>query len=165
MNRRPRRRRSAASSAPAGPRPKIIFIVDPVRGERIQMSKFIKQEPFLVMSFVSIVDCFKQNVLGPSDLVIYVLRPHKTEIKHLLGIKKKHKALNFIVVTSPDGPDVNLSELQEAGFTAVSKAANMEKVREITLGLLAAEGLPPRTETPHPVPIGIDLSTPEPPTP
>lgn len=126
------------------------------------MSKFIKQEPFLVMSFVSIVDCFKQNIIGPCDLVIYVLRAYKTEIKHLLPIKKKHKALDFIIVSAPDGPEINLAELEEAGFTALHKATNMEKIREITLGLLAAEGLPPRTETPHPVPIGIDLSTPEP---
>jgi len=129
------------------------------------MSKFIKQEPFLVMSFVSIVDCFKQNIVGPCDLVIYVLRAYKTEIKHLLAIKKKHKELNFIIVCSPDGPEASLDELEKAGFTAVHKATSMEKVREITLGLLAAEGLPPRTETPHPVPIGIDLSPPEAPAP
>ena len=52
-----------------------------------------------------------------------------------------------------DFPDINLTEISENGFANPHKAINNEKVREIMLGLLAAEGLPPRTEIPHPVPI------------
>ncbi len=141
---------------------KTIFIIDPVRGERIQLCKFIKQEFFTIMSFVAITDCFKQSQLVHCDLVIYVLRKGKTEAKHLLNIKKKYKNLNFILMTTPDVPEVNLTELQENGFTNVQKANINEKVREMALYLLAPEGLPPRTETPHPVPIGIDLGPPQP---
>ena len=159
MNCRPRRK----------PRPKsnhkLIYVVDPVRGERVHLSKFVKQEAFIVMSFVSIVDCFKQTILGPCDLVIYVLRPYKTEVKHLLNIRKKFKTLNFILVIPPDGADVDLAPLKENGFTNLFKASSLEKIREVTLNLLAKDGLQPRTETPHPVPIGIDIGIPETPTP
>ncbi|NIQ01750.1 MAG: hypothetical protein GWO19_15200 [Nitrospinaceae bacterium] len=132
---------------------KTIFIVDPVRSDRIQLSKFIKQEFFTVMSFVSITDCFKGPELLSCDLVIFVLRKGKAEVKHLRNIKKKYKKLNFILMTNPDLPDVNLTDLKSFGFTSVQRAGSLEKVKEITLGLLAPEGIPPRTETPHPVPI------------
>ncbi|MFQ5449363.1 MAG: hypothetical protein ACE5E9_01970 [Nitrospinaceae bacterium] len=136
---------------------KTIFIVDPVRSERIQLSKFIKQEFFTVMSFVAVADCFKHSQTIRGDLVIYVLRKNKTEIKHLLNIKKKYKKLNFILLKTPDSPEANLADMQDKGFPLIFKAGSLEKVREITLNLLAPDGLPPRTETPHPVPIGIDL--------
>jgi len=141
---------------------KTIFIVDPVRGERIQLCKFIKQEFFTIMSFIAVGDCFKQTQLAHCDLVIYVLRRGKSEVKNLFNIKKKYKNLNFIIVTTSDVPEVNLLELQENGFTNVQKASTNEKIRELALYLLAPEGLPPRTETPHPVPIGIELGPPQP---
>ncbi|MFQ5445242.1 MAG: hypothetical protein ACE5EK_11590 [Nitrospinales bacterium] len=141
---------------------KTIFIVDPIRSDRIQLSKFIKQEFFTVMSFVSITDCFRQSQLVHCDLVIYVLRTGKSEIKHLLNIKKKYKRLNFILMVSEDSPEANLAKLKENGFTSIQKANSNEKLRELALDLLAPEGLPPRTETPHPVPIGIDLGPPQP---
>ena len=141
---------------------KTIFIVDPIRGERIQLSKFIKQEFFTVMSFVSIADCFKQSQLVNCDLVIFVPRTGKSEIKHLLNIKKKHKSLNFILMSTEDSQEASLAKLKENGFTSIQRANSNEKLREIALGLLAPEGLPPRTETPHPVPIGIDLGPPQP---
>lgn len=132
---------------------KTIFIIDPIRSDRIQLSKFIMQEFFTVMSFVSAADCFKRANQLPCDLVLSVIRTGKNEIKHLLNIKKKFKKINLLIVLSPDFPEVNLSVLQENGFTSVYKANNQEKIREITLSLLAPDGIPPRTETPHPVPI------------
>ena len=141
---------------------KTLFIVDPIRGERIQLSKFIMQEFFTVMSFVSITDCFKQSQLAHCDLVIFVVRKDKNEIKHLFNIKKKYKQLNFILMVSEDSPEVNSVQLKESGFTALQKATSNEKLRELALILLAPEGLPPRTEVPHPVPIGIELGPPQP---
>lgn len=141
---------------------KTIFLVDPIRSERIQLSKFIKQEFFTVMSFVSIADCFKQSQLVNCDLVIYVPRTGKSEIKHLLNINEKHKTLNFILMGTEDSREAGLNQLKENGFTSIQKANSNEKLREIALNLLAPEGLPPRTETPHPVPIGVDLGPPQP---
>ncbi|GJL77582.1 MAG: hypothetical protein NPINA01_05710 [Nitrospinaceae bacterium] len=141
---------------------KTIFIVDPIRGERIQLSKFIKQEFFTVMSFVSITDCFKQSQLVNCDLVIFVPRAGKSEVKHLLNIKKKYKKLNFILMVAENSPEASIAQLKESGFTSIQKANSNEKLRELALNLLAPEGLPPRTETPHPVPIGIELGPPQP---
>jgi DNA-binding NtrC family response regulator len=141
---------------------KTIFLVDPVRGERIHLSKFIMQEFFTVMSFVAIADCFKPSQMLNCDLVIYVLRTGKSETKHLLNIKKKFKQLPFIIVVPEHSPEPDLTQLREQGFTSLNKATNNEKVRELVLGFLAKEGLPPRTEVPHPVPIGIDLAPPQP---
>jgi DNA-binding NtrC family response regulator len=141
---------------------KTLFIVDPIRGDRIQLSKFIKQEFFTVMSFVSINDCFKQSQLVHCDLVIFVLKKDKNETKHLLNIKKKYKRLNFILMVTDKSPEPDMAQLTESGFTAIQKATSNEKLRELALDLLAPEGLPPRTETPHPVPIGIELGPPQP---
>jgi len=141
---------------------KTIYIVDPIRGDRIHLSKFIMQEFFTVMSFVSIADCFKPSQALPCDLVIYVLRTGKCETKHLLNIKKKCKKLPFILLETENSPEPNMTQLKKIGFTSLHKATNNEKVRELVLGFLAPEGLPPRTELPHPVPIGIDLGPPQP---
>jgi len=141
---------------------KTIYIVDPVRGERIHLSKFIVQEFFTVMSFVSIADCFKRSQALHCDLVIYVMRTGKCETKHLLNIKKKFKKLPFILLVNENTPEPNLTQLKEQGYTCLHKATNNEKVRELVLGFLAPEGLPPRTEVPHPVPIGIELGPPQP---
>lgn len=141
---------------------KTIFLVDPIRSDRIQLSKFIKQEFFTLMSFVSIADCFKQSQLVHCDLVIYVLKRDKSETKHLLNIKKKYKKLNFILMVTEKSPEPDMAQLIESGFTSIQKATSNEKLRELALGLLAPEGLPPRTEVPHPVPIGIELGPPQP---
>ena len=141
---------------------KTIFIVDPIRGDRIQLSKFVMQEFFTVMSFVSIADCFKSPQVLRCDLVIYVLRTGKSETKHLLNIKKKFKMLPFVIVVPGNSTEPDLTKLKESGFTTLQKATNNEKVRELVLGFLAPEGLPPRTEIPHPAPIGIELGPPQP---
>ena len=132
---------------------KTLFIVDPVRSERIQLCKFIKEEFFTVMSFVSVLDCFKKNNQLNCDMIMFVVRKAKNEIKHLYNIKKKHKSIPLLLILTPDSPDVNLAELEEQGFTRLFKANNQDKIKEVTIGLLAPDGIPPRTETPHPVPI------------
>lgn len=136
---------------------KTIYIVDPIRGERIQLAKFLSEEIFTVMTFVSPNDCFKKTELISCDLMVFVPRKEKNEIKHLMNIKKKYRTTPVIFLLTNDFPDINLAEITANGFPNVYKATNNEKVREIMLGLLAEEGLPPRTEVPHPVPISKEV--------
>ena len=132
---------------------KNIFIVDPVKPERLQLARFIKQENFTIMGFVTLGDCFKKSNPIESDLIIYVLRKGKTELKVLNQVQGKSKKKNYIFVTQPDGLEVNLEDIKARGFESAFKATNNEKVREITYGLLAPDGLMPRTEIPHPIPL------------
>ncbi|MEO2043710.1 MAG: hypothetical protein ABGX43_03845 [Nitrospinaceae bacterium] len=136
---------------------KTIFIVDPIRGERIHLAKFLSEEIFTVMTFISPNDCFKKPNLIRCDLIVFVPRKEKNEIKHLMNIKKKFRQIPLIFILSEDFPDINLAEISESGFPRVYKAASNEKVREILLGILAQEGLPPRSEIPHPVPISKEV--------
>ena len=132
---------------------KTIFIVDQIRSERIPLAKFLSEEIFTIMTFISPNNCFKKPELIHCDLMVFVPRKEKNEIKHLTNIKKKFRKIPLIFLLTEDFPDINLAEITANWFSNVYKAANNEKVREIMLGLLAEEGLPPRTEGPHPVPI------------
>ena len=136
---------------------KTIFIVDPIRSDRIQMAKFLSEEIFTVMSYVAINNCFKHPDLIHCDLVVFVPRKDKNEIMHLFHIKKKYRQIPIIILLNNDFSDINLTELTDKGFASTYKAANNEKVREIMLGLLAPDGLPSRTEVPHPVPISDEV--------
>jgi hypothetical protein len=136
---------------------KTVFIVDTVRGERIQMAKFLSEEIITVMTFVSIHDCFKRPDLIACDLIVFAPRKVKNEIKHLFNIKKKCRQIPLIVTLNNDFPDIKLTELSENGFSSPYIASSNEKVREIMLGLLAPDGLPSRTEVPHPVPIPAEV--------
>lgn len=136
---------------------KTVFIVDPIRGERIQMAKFLSEEIIAVMTFVSINDCFKHHDLIRCDLIVFAPRKDRNEIKHLFNIKKKYRQIPIILTLNNDFLDINLTELSENGFASPYKASSNEKVREIMLGLLAPEGLPSRTEVPHPVPISDEI--------
>ena len=136
---------------------KTVFIVDPIRGERIQMAKFLSEEIITVMTFININDCFKRPDLIRCDLIVFAPRRDKNEIKHLFNVKKKYRQIPIILSLNNDFPDINLTELKENGFASPYKTSNNEKVREIMLGLLAPEGLPSRTEVPHPVPISNEV--------
>ncbi len=131
---------------------KTIFIVDPVKSERIQLAKFIKHDKFTIMGFVNLNNAIRQKSLK-NDLIVYTLRKGKTDLKNLFRLSKKDKNTHFIVLLNAENPEVNLNDLSESGFSSIHKASNNEKVREIAYGLLAPEGLVPRKETPHPVPI------------
>jgi hypothetical protein len=136
---------------------KTTFIVDPIRGERIHLAKFLSEEIFTIMTFISPNDCFKNPELIQCDLIIFVPRKEKNEVKHLMNMKKRFRKIPLIFMLTEDFPDINLAEITANGFPNVYKASNNEKVREIMLGLLAEEGLPPRTEIPHPVPISKEV--------
>ena len=136
---------------------KTIFIVDPIRSDRLQMAKFLSEEVFTIMSFVSINDCFKRPHQIICDLIVFVPRKDKSEIKHLFHIKKNSRQIQIIILLNNDFPDINLVELTDNGFASPYKVANNEKVREIMLGILVPDGLPSRTEVPHPVPISDEV--------
>lgn len=140
---------------------KTLFIVDPVKNERLQLAKFIKQENFTIVVFAGFSDCVKRSGLIKGGLVIFVLRKGKNEIKNFLK-HARDRNIHYIFLVTPDVPDVDLEELRQKGFESVFKAGNHEKVREITYGLLAPDGLMPRTEKPHPIPIPfIGVSIPD----
>ena len=136
---------------------KTIFIVDPIRSDRIQMAKFLSEEVFTIISFVSINDCFKRPDQIICDLIVFVPRKDKSEIKHLLHVKKEYRQIPIILLLINNLPDINLVDLTDKGFSSAYKAPNNEKVREIMLGILAPDGLPSRTEVPHPVPIADEV--------
>jgi len=122
---------------------KTIFIVDPIRSDRIQLAKFLSEEIFTIMTFISPNNCFNKSELIHCDLMVFVPRKDKNEIKHLMNTKKKFRQIPLIFLLTEDFPDINLAEITANGFPNLYKAANNERVREIMLGLLAEEGLPP----------------------
>ena len=139
---------------------KIVFVVDPVRGDRIHMAKFIKHESFFVMSFTNIQDCFKSIHELQPDLIVHALRKQPQDLKKLQNIKRKFKKINFVLYLTNEVPEVNAAELQETGFTSIYKAATQEKAREIIHELLSPNTLPRRVESPHPVPYQLGSMTP-----
>jgi DNA-binding NtrC family response regulator len=115
---------------------KSIFIVDPVKGERLHLAKLLKQEKLLVMTFVNLTDCFKPSNPIKPNLVIFVMRKGKTEANHMENIKKIFKTLHFILLLTSEVSDVDLSKLQENGFSSVQKAGSQDKVKEMIYDLL-----------------------------
>ena len=99
---------------------KTVFIVDPVKGERLHLAKLLKQEKLFMMTFVNITDCFKHNNPIKPNLIIYVLRKDKNELTHIKNINKKFKNLHFIVLITSDVSEANLEDLKDSGFTSFS---------------------------------------------
>ena len=108
---------------------KSVFIVDPIKGERLHLAKLIKQEKFLMMTFERIGDCLKQNNSIKPDLVIFVLRKDKNEPSQLKHIKKYFKNLHFIILMTSEVSELNIDELKESGFTSIYKANNQDMVK------------------------------------
>ena len=115
---------------------KTVFIVDPVKGERLQLAKLLKQEKLLMMTFVNLVDCFKQNNSIKPDLVVYVLRKGKSELTHMKNIKNHFRHLHFILQLTSATSEANLDELKESGFTSIKKAVNQDMVKELIYTML-----------------------------
>ncbi len=136
---------------------KTIYIIDTVKYERLQLAKFLMQENFTIMVFLNLVDCFKKPNPLQTNLIIYVVRKGDQDLKNLEQVKKKDRAMHMILLMMAPDTKVDLDQYREMGYENLHVASNNEKVREITYGLLAPDGLKPRTETPHPVPIPFDL--------
>jgi DNA-binding NtrC family response regulator len=132
---------------------KTIYVIDPVKGERLHLAKFLMQDAFTIMSFSTINDCFKKNHALFCDLVIVSIRKGKFEDGALEKIRDKYKKTMFILYNTPDSPEINIEKLHEAGFKSVFKANSKEGIKEIAYGHLAPDGLKTRPETPHPVPL------------
>jgi DNA-binding NtrC family response regulator len=108
---------------------KSVFIVDPIKGERLHLAKLLKQEKFLMMTFERIGDCLKQNNSIKPDLVIFVLRKDKNEPSQLKNIKKCFKNLHFIILMTSEVSELNIDELKESGFTSIYKANNQDMIK------------------------------------
>ena len=115
---------------------KSIFIVDPIKGERLHLAKLLKQEKLLMMTFVSLTDCFKPSNPIKPDIVIFVMRKGKTEPSHMENIKKIFKTPHFILLLTSEVSDVDLNKLRENGFSSVQKAGSQDKVKEMIYDLL-----------------------------
>ena len=119
---------------------KTVFIVDPIKGERIQLAKLLKQEKITISGFVKLTDCFKKNNPLKCDVVIYVLRPGRAELKELNKVNHREKDIPFVIMTSPDAPEIELDEWKKKGFKSIDLATNKEKVKEITYHLISPDG-------------------------
>lgn len=115
---------------------KSVFIVDPIKGERLHLAKLLKQEKFLMMTFESIGDCLKQNNSIKPNLVIFVLRKDKNEPNQLKNIKKYFKNLHFIILMTSEVSELNIDELKESGFTSIYKANNQDMVKNFIYTLM-----------------------------
>ena len=115
---------------------KSIFIIDPVKGERLHLAKLLKQEKFLMMTFERIGDCLKQNNSIKPNLIIYVLRKDKNEQNQLKDIKKYFKNLHFIILINSEFSELNIDELKESGFTSIHKANNQDMVKNFIYTLM-----------------------------
>ena len=113
-----------------------VFIVDPVKGERLHLAKLLKQEMFLMMTFERIEDCLKQNNPIKPDLVIFVLRKDKNGLNQLKNIKQYFKSLHFIILMTSDVSELNIDELKESGFTSIYKANNQDMVKNFIYTLM-----------------------------
>jgi len=115
---------------------KSIFIIDPVKGERLQLAKLLKQEKFLMLTYINLADCFKQTNPIKPDLAIYVLRKDKNEPSQLKTIRKLFKKTHFVILLTPDISELNLAEFREHGFTSIHKARNQDMVKELIYSLM-----------------------------
>ena len=115
---------------------KSVFIVDPIKGERLHLAKLLKQEKFLMMTFERIGECLKQKNSIKPDLVIFVLRKDKNEPSQLKNIKKYFKNLHFIILVTSEVSELNIDELKEIGFTSIYKANNQDMVKNFIYTLM-----------------------------
>ena len=132
---------------------KTVYIVDPVRGERLQLAKFLKQEKITIATFVKLTDCFKKNNPLRCDVVIYVLRTGRSELKALQKVNHREKDIPFVIVTTSDAPEIQLDEWKKKGFKSIDFALSKEKVKEITYNLISPEEPVPERKPLQPIPL------------
>ena len=132
---------------------KTIFIVDPIKGERIQLAKFLKQEIITISGFVKLTDCFKKNNPLRCDVVVYVLRSGRAELKELNKVNHREKNIPFVIMTSADAPEIDLDEWKKKGFKSIDVAFNKENVKEITYNIISPNGPVPERKPLQAIPL------------
>ena len=132
---------------------KTIFIVDPIKGERIQLAKFLKQEIITISGFVKLTDCFKKNNPLRCDVVVYVLRSGRAELKELNKINHREKNIPFVIMTDPNAPEIDLDEWKKKGFKSIDVAFNKENVKEITYNIISPNGPVPERKPLQAIPL------------
>ncbi len=132
---------------------KTVFIVDPIKGERLQLAKLLKQEKITISGFVKLTDCFKKNNPLKCDVVVYVLRTGRAELKELNKVNHREKNIPFVIVTSPDTAEIELDEWKKKGFKSIDLAINKENAKEITYNLISPDGPVPERKPLQAVPL------------
>ena len=132
---------------------KTVFIVDPIKGERIQLAKFLKQEKITISGFVKLTDCFKKNNPLRCDTVVYVLRPGRAELKELNKVNHREKNIPFVIMTGSDAPEIDLGEWKKKGFKSIHQATNKEKAKEITYNIISPDGPVPERKPLQAIPL------------
>lgn len=132
---------------------KTLFIVDPIKGERLQLAKLLKQEKITISGFVKLTDCFKKNNPLRCDVVIYVLRTGRSELKELNKVNPREKKIPFVIVTAPDAPKIELNEWKKKGFKSIDLALNKERTKEITYNIISPEGSVPERKPLQAIPL------------
>ena len=115
---------------------KSVFIVDPIKGERLHLAKLLKQEKLLMMTFECLKDCLKQNNSIKPDLVVYVLRKDKNEPNQLKNIKKYFKNLHFVILMTSEVSELDIEGLKASGFTSIHKANNQDMAKNFIYTLM-----------------------------
>ena len=119
---------------------KTLFIVDPIKGERMQFAKLLKQEKITISGFVKLTDCFKKNNPLKCDVVLFVVRPGRAELKELNKVNHREKNIPFVIVTDPNAVEIDLNEWKKKGFKSIVQASNKEKAKEITYHIISPDG-------------------------
>jgi DNA-binding NtrC family response regulator len=132
---------------------KTIFIVDPIKGERIQLAKLLKQEKITIAGFVKLTDCFKKNNPLRCDVVIYVLRTGRAELKELNNVSHREKNIPFVIMTGSDAPKIELDEWKKKGFKSIDLALSKENVKEITYNIISPDGPVPERKPLQAIPL------------
>ncbi len=132
---------------------KTVFIVDPIKGERRQLAKFLKQEKITISGFVKLTDCFKKNNPLRCDVVVYVLRTGRAELKELNKVNHREKNIPFVIMAAPDTSDIPLDEWKKKGFKSIDLALGKEKTKEITYNIISPDGPVPERKPLQAVPL------------
>ena len=132
---------------------KTLFIVDPIKGERLQLAKFLKQEIITISGFVKLTDCFKKNNPLRCDCVIYVLRPGRAELKELNKVNHREKNIPFVIMTGLDKSEIDLDEWKKKGFKSIDLASSKENVKEIAYNIISPNGPVPERKPLQAVPL------------
>ena len=119
---------------------KTIFIVDPIKGERLQLAKFLKQEIITISGFVKLTDCFKKSNPLRCDCVIYVLRSGRAELKELNKVNHREKNIPFIIMTDSNATEIDLDEWKKKGFKSIDQASSKEQTKEIAYNIISPDG-------------------------